>query len=42
MELDKPGAGLLVQVLTEREGKNSVVTASSESFGGWTNDRPHP
>ena len=36
MELDRHGAELLVQVLTEREGKNSVATASNESFGGWT------
>ncbi|MEU6942416.1 ATP-binding protein, partial [Streptomyces rubiginosohelvolus] len=26
----------LVQVLTEREEKNSVAIASNESFGGWT------
>ncbi|GGO59336.1 transposase [Streptomyces lasiicapitis] len=36
MELDKRGAELLFQVLTEREEKNSVAIASSESFGGWT------
>jgi DNA replication protein DnaC len=32
MELDKHGAELLFQVLTEREEKNSVAIASNESF----------
>lgn len=36
MALDKRGAELLFQVLTEREEKNSVAIASNESFGGWT------
>jgi DNA replication protein DnaC len=36
MELDKRGAELLFQVLTEREERNSVAIASNESFGGWT------
>jgi DNA replication protein DnaC len=36
MELDRHGAELLFQVLTEREDKNSVAIASNESFGGWT------
>jgi DNA replication protein DnaC len=36
MELDKRGAELLFQVLTEREEKNSVAIASNESFGAWT------
>lgn len=36
MELDKHGAELLFQVLTEREEKNSVAIASNEAFGGWT------
>ncbi len=35
MELDKHGAELLFQVLTEREEKNSVAIASNERFGGW-------
>ena len=35
MELDRRGAELLFQVLTEREEKNSVGIASNESFGGW-------
>lgn len=34
-ELDRHGAVLLFQVLTEREVKNSVAIASNESFG-WT------
>ena len=36
MELDRRGAELLFQVLTEREVKNSVAIASNESFSGWT------
>ena len=36
MELDRRGAELLIQVLTEREEKNSVAIASNDSFGGWT------
>jgi DNA replication protein DnaC len=36
MELDRRGADVLFQVLTEREEKNSLAIASSESFGGWT------
>ncbi len=36
MELDRRGAELLFQVLTEREGPNSVAIASNESFSGWT------
>ncbi|EDX20257.1 IS sequence [Streptomyces sp. Mg1] len=36
MELDRRGAELLFQVLTERAEKNSVAIASNESFGGWT------
>ena len=35
MELDRRGAELLFQVLTEREETNSVAIASNESFGGW-------
>jgi hypothetical protein len=33
MELDRHGAELLFQVLTEREEKNSVAIASNEAFG---------
>ena len=36
MELDKRGAELLFQVLTEREEKNSVAIASNDSYSGWT------
>jgi hypothetical protein len=36
MELDRRGAELLFQVLTEREAKSSVAIASNESFSGWT------
>jgi DNA replication protein DnaC len=36
MELDRRGAELLFQVLTEREEKASVAIASNESFGAWT------
>jgi len=36
MELDRRGAEMLFQVLTEREEKASVEIASSESFSGWT------
>ncbi len=36
MELDRRGAELLFQVLTEREEKASVAIAPNESFSGWT------
>ena len=36
MELDRRGAELLFQVLTEREEKNAVAIASNDSFSGWT------
>ncbi len=36
MELDRRGAELLFQVLTEREEKNSMAIASNESFSGRT------
>jgi DNA replication protein DnaC len=42
MELDRRGAELLFQVLTEREEKNSVAIASNESFSGWTKPSPTP
>jgi DNA replication protein DnaC len=35
MELDRRGAELLFQVLTEREEKNSLAIASNEAFSGW-------
>ncbi len=36
MELDRRGAELLFQVLTEGEEKSLVAIASNESFSGWT------
>jgi DNA replication protein DnaC len=36
MELDRRGAELLFQVLTEREETNSVAIASNQSFSSWT------
>ncbi len=42
MELDKRGAELLFQVLTECEEKNSVAIASNEAFSGWSNTFPEP
>lgn len=36
MELDRRGAELLFQVLTEREEKASVAIASNSSFADWT------
>jgi DNA replication protein DnaC len=36
MALDRRGAELLFEVLTEREEKHPVAIASNESFGGWT------
>lgn len=36
MELDRRGAELLFQVLTEREEKNSVAIASNDAFSAWT------
>ncbi len=42
MELDRRGAELLFQVLTEREETNSVAIASNESFSGWTRTFTYP
>jgi len=36
LELDRRGAELLFQVLTEREEQNAVAIASNDSFSGWT------
>ncbi len=36
MELDRRGAEMLFQVLTEREEQNAVTIASNDSFSGWT------
>jgi DNA replication protein DnaC len=35
-ELDRRGAEVLFQVLMEREERNTIAIASSESFSGWT------
>jgi hypothetical protein len=42
MELDRRGAELLFQVLTEREENNSIAIASNESFSGWTKTLTDP
>jgi DNA replication protein DnaC len=42
MELDRHGAELLFQVLTEREESNSVAIASNEAFSGWTKTFTEP
>ena len=36
LELDRRGAELLFEVLTEREEKSSIAIASNEAFCGWT------
>ncbi|MEU8109635.1 ATP-binding protein [Nonomuraea muscovyensis] len=36
MELDRRGAELLFQVITERDERASIAIASNESFSGWT------
>jgi DNA replication protein DnaC len=35
LQLDRRGAELLFEVLTEREEKNSIAIASNEPFSGW-------
>jgi DNA replication protein DnaC len=42
MELDKRGAELLFQVLTEREERNSVAIASNTAFSEWPQTFPDP
>jgi DNA replication protein DnaC len=42
MHLDRHGAELLFQVLTEREEKNSVAIASNQPFSGWANTFTDP
>lgn len=42
MQLDKRGAELLFQVLTEREETNSIAIASNASFSEWTNTFTDP
>lgn len=36
LQLDRRGAELLFQVLTEREERNAVAIATNEPFSGWT------
>jgi len=36
LELDRRGAELLFQVLTEREERTAIAIASNDSFSGWT------
>ena len=36
MDLDRRGAELLFQVLTEREERSAIAIASNEPFSGWT------
>jgi DNA replication protein DnaC len=42
MELDRRGAEMLFQVLTEREEKSSIAIASNESFSGLNQDLHRP
>ncbi|WP_329602779.1 ATP-binding protein [Actinomadura soli] len=42
LELDRRGAEMLFQVLTEREEKNSVAIASNASFSEWGNTFSDP
>lgn len=42
MELDRRGAELLFQVLTEREEKNAIAIASNQSFSAWTDTFTDP
>lgn len=42
VELDRRGAELLFQVLTEREEKNAIAIASNQSFSAWTDTFTDP
>ena len=42
LELDRRGAELLFQVLTEREEKNAIAIASNQSFSAWTDTFTDP
>ncbi|OYN84735.1 transposase [Parenemella sanctibonifatiensis] len=42
MELDRRGAELLFQVLTDREEKNAIAIASNQSFSAWTDTFTDP
>ncbi|GLZ48906.1 hypothetical protein Acsp06_50910 [Actinomycetospora sp. NBRC 106375] len=41
-QLDRRGAEMLFQVLTEREETNSIAIASNRAFSGWTNTFTDP
>jgi DNA replication protein DnaC len=41
MELDRRGAEMLFQVLTEREEKASIAIGSNESFPSWLDENLH-
>lgn len=42
LQLDRRGAELLFQVLTEREQKTAIAIASNEPFSGWTKTFTNP
>ncbi|MCD2191792.1 IS21-like element helper ATPase IstB [Actinomycetospora endophytica] len=42
MQLDRRGAEMLFQVLTEREETNSIAIASNQAFSGWTSTFTDP
>ena len=42
LELNRRGAELLFQVLTEREEKNAIAIASNQSFSAWTDTFTDP
>ncbi|WP_337832207.1 ATP-binding protein [Pseudonocardia sp. TMWB2A] len=42
MQLDRRGAEMLFQVITEREGTNSIPIASNQAFSGWTDTFTDP
>ncbi|WP_279389588.1 ATP-binding protein [Pseudonocardia endophytica] len=41
-QLDRRGAEMLFQVLTEREETNSIAIDSNQAFSGWTNTFTDP
>ena len=42
MELDRRGAELLFQALTEGEERSAIAIASNEPFSDWTKPSPTP
>jgi DNA replication protein DnaC len=42
MQLDRRGAEMLFQVLTEREETAAIAIASNQAFSGWTNTFTDP